>query len=101
MTTILCEYINKKGDTVICLVNEWNDCVVAIDIDKMEKTYLSSFSIDEILLDCMAESEMHFNNEYIDSLLQYLDEEENEELRKYITNYNIIIYNEDYEEVLP
>lgn len=100
MTSILCEYVNQKGSTVICLVNEWNDCVVAIDIDNMEKTYLSSFPIDEIFSDCMSESEMHFNSEYIDSLLQYLDEEENEELRKYITSYNIIIYNEDYEEVL-
>lgn len=100
MTSIFCEYINKRGNTVICLVNEWNDCVVAIDVDNMEKTYLSSFPIDEIFSDCMSESEIHFKSEYIDSLLQYLDEEENEELRKYITSYNIIIYNEDYEEVL-
>ena len=100
MTTILCEYVNQKGSTVICLANEWNDGVIAIDVDNMEKTYLSSFPIDEILSDCMSENEIYFNDEYVDSLLQYLEEEENEELRKYIMRCNIIIYNEDYEEVL-
>ena len=99
MTSIFCEYINQRGNTVICLINEWNDGVVAIDIDNMEKTYLSSFPIDDIFCDCMPESDIYFSSEYVDSLLQYLDEEENEELRKYIINCNIIIYNEDCREV--
>lgn len=99
MTTILCEYVNQKGNTVICLVNEWNDGVIAIDVDNMEKTYLSSFPIDEIFYDCMKENEIYLGNEYVDSLLQYLEEEENEELRRYIINCNIFIYNEDCKEV--
>lgn len=99
MTSIFCEYVNQKGNTVICLANEWNDCVVAIDIDNMEKTYLSSFPIDDVFPSCMPESEIYFNNEYIDSLLQYLDEEENEELKQYILFNNITILNDKYEEV--
>lgn len=99
MTSTLCEYVNQKGSTVICLVNEWNDCVVAIDIDNMEKTYLSSFPIDEIFSDCMSESGIYFKNEYVDSLLQYLEEKENEDLKQYILSNNITILNDKYEEV--
>lgn len=99
MTTILCEYVNKKGNTVICLANEWNDGVIAIDVDNMEKTYLSSFPIDDIFSDCMSENEIYFNNEYIDSLLQYLDEEENKDLKQYILSNNITILNDKHEEV--
>lgn len=99
MTSIFCEYINQRGNTVICLVNEWNDGVIAIDVDNMEKTYLSSFPIDDIFSDCMSESEMHFNSECIDSLLQYLEEEENKDLKQYILSNNITILNDKYEEV--
>lgn len=99
MTSIFCEYINQRGHTVICLVNEWNDGVIAIDVDNMEKTYLSSFPIDDIFSNCMPENEIYFNNEYIDSLLQYLEEEENKDLKQYILSNNITILNDKYEEV--
>lgn len=99
MKKVLCEYVNQKGNTVICLINEWNDGVIAIDVDNMEKTYLSSFPTDDIFLDCMTKNEIYFNNEYIDSLLQYLEEEENEDLKQYILSNNITILNDKYEEV--
>lgn len=88
-----------KGRTIICLINEWNDGVIAIDVDNMEKTYLSSFPIDEIFYDCMKENEIYFNNEYVDSLLQYLEEEENEDLKQYILSHDIIILSDKGEEV--
>ena len=99
MTTIFCEYINQRGNTVICLVNEWNDDFIAIDVDNMEKTYLSSFPIDDIFYNCMSESDIYFKNEYVDSLLQYLEEKENEDLKQYILSNNITILNDRYEEV--
>ena len=99
MTTIFCEYINQRGNTVICLVNEWNDDFIAIDVDNMEKTYLSSFPIDDIFYNCMSESDIYFKNEYVDSLLQYLEEKENEDLKQYILSNNITILNDKYEEV--
>ena len=99
MTSILCEYVNQKGSTVICLANEWNDGVIAIDVDNMEKTYLSSFPIDDIFYDCMSESDIYCKNEYIDLLLRYLEEEENEDLKQYILSNNITILNDKYEEV--
>lgn len=99
MTRILCEYVNQKGSTVICLVNEWNDCVIAIDVDNMEKTYLSSFPIDDILYDVWLYESITFSNDYIDSLIEYLNQEENEGLKEYILNHNITIFNEEDEEV--
>lgn len=93
MTTIFCEYINQRGNTVICLVNEWNDCVVAIDIDNMEKAYLSSFPIDDILYDIAFGEDITFDISYIDDLMEYLKREENKDLLRYIKSSKINIYN--------
>lgn len=99
MTTILCEYVNQKGNTVICLVNEWNDGVIAIDVDNMEKTYLSSFPIDDVFYDVGLYESITFSNDYIGSLIEYLKQEENEGLKEYISDHNITIFNEEDEEV--